>query len=61
MSKEASLGRCPFCQKGEFKKTDFGISYITKHPRVPRGTVKRKLDTIECDQCGIVIFKSPKD
>lgn len=55
MSKEASLGRCPFCQKGIVKLIPHPL-YVYWHKKT-KGHKRHVLEAYECDRCGIVVFK----
>ena len=59
MTKEASLGRCPFCQKGIVKLHPHPL-YVYWHKKT-RGHKQHTLEAYECDHCGVVIFKRVKD
>ena len=58
MSKEASLGRCPFCQKGIVKLNPYPL--LKYWHKTPRGNKRHILETYECDHCGVVVFKRRK-
>lgn len=48
------IRKCPFCNEGEMHPTKGGYIYWQRYKRGYRRT---SLQALECNKCGIIVFK----